>query len=180
LIREATHWPQPERDAAIDWVFDHPHRFLTEDIAWAAEHFGMSPEACRDKFRNAERLFVVWIQSAPIYLFAYGEDRIISTASEYRLDRLKLEMTKTCIRYGRSEPGQAALRNTVGFVEATDLENGLVRARWLEAIGYERDGQITHSGQTFDRFTFQGNAHVHLPDARYSGAAAFARTGEAG
>jgi hypothetical protein len=156
LIREATHWPDAEKRAAIDWVFGHQHPFLTEDIAWAGKYLGLTEADCRNVFCSADRLFVVWLKSSPVYLFGYGKEKIVSTASSAGLKGCELEMTKTCIRFGRSERGRQALAGTVGHVEATDIVNGLVRARWLEAIGYRRDGQVTHSGQTFDRFIFQG------------------------
>lgn len=156
MIREATHWPDAEKRAAIDWVFDHPHRFLTEDIDWAGKYLGLTEADCRNVFYSAERLFVVWIRSCPVYLFGYGKEKIISTASSSRMQGCEIEMTKHCIRFGRSERGREALSGTTGHVEATDIVNGHVRARWLEAIGYRRAGQLTHSGQTFDRFTFQG------------------------
>jgi hypothetical protein len=48
------------------------------------------------------------------------------------------------------------LSGTVGHVEISDIENGSVKTRWLEAIGFHRDCIIEFSGQRFLRLTFEG------------------------
>lgn len=155
-VHDASQWTQAERDAAVDWVFDHPHRFTVEDIEWAQRHLRLSEPECRAVFKGAARLGVVSAEGLPAYIFAVPNTGIVSTASEARLEQFRLSITKDLIRFNRSDVGRAMLRNTTGHVEISDLDNGSVRSRWLEAIGYRKSGTIEFQGQTFLRFTFEG------------------------
>jgi hypothetical protein len=156
-VHDASAWSQVEKDGAIDWVFDHPHRFTTEDVRWAGQYLGLDPQACRAVFRNAPKLGVVSALGLPVYIFAIPDNRIMSTASEERLDSLRLPMTKDLMRWSRSPEGRDMLSGAIGHVEESDIRNGSVRTRWLEAIGFRRQPDlIEFRRQRFIRFQFEG------------------------
>lgn len=143
------------RDRIIEAVFASPHRFLTEDLAWALKTFGMSEADCRARFRDAPRLGLVEVDGLPVYLFAITPEGVVNTASHKSLDRLVLPMTKVSIRFARSAEGMEMLKGSVGYIELSDMEKGSVRSRWLEAIGYQRTGTIEAYGQTFIKHEYK-------------------------
>lgn len=155
MIVDASAWPQLERDAAVDWVFDHPHAFTTEDIEWSAEHFGMTEADCRQIFKDASVLGVMLHEDRPLYIFAVI-DRKLSTASESRLSGLKWTMTKELVRFGKSDLGRKMLTGVIAFAEVSDVDRGMVRHQWARAIGFVPYTTAEFHGQVFHLYSYQG------------------------
>jgi hypothetical protein len=155
-VRILSDKPREYKDALIDWVFAHPHRFVTEDLEWAHKTFGMDERQCKDQFRLAPKLGCIFVHDIPLYLFAVPPSGIVNTASEARLERYGLALTKDAIRFGRSPEGKQMLTGSTGYIEQSDIENGSVRSRWLQAIGYRLTETVEAYGQSFLKFDFQG------------------------
>jgi hypothetical protein len=156
MIVDASHWPQLERDALVDWVFDHPHPYVTEDITFSARVFGIDEAACRQMFKAAPVFGAILLEGKPLYIFSVAENGHASTASEQRLEAHRWFMTKHLVRLGRSEMGRKMLAGSIGFAEESDLLNGTVRHRWLEAIGYRPYAPYQLNEYRFVCYAFQG------------------------
>ena len=156
MIIDASAWTKDQRDAAVDWVFDHPHPYVTEDIEFSGRVFGIDEAACRAMFKDAPIFGVLLKDDRPLYIFAVASNGHCSTASEARLEANRWYMTKELIRFGRSELGHRMLAGSIGFADEADLKDGSVRHRWLEAIGYRPYAEYPLNGQVFICYHFHG------------------------
>jgi hypothetical protein len=142
------------RQAIVDYVFDRPHAYTTEDVAFTAEHFGWDEEQCRRIFLFAPKLAMVELDGTPLYLFAFSEDGCGNTASEVRLDGAKRHMTKSLLRFIATPEGRAFFSGTWGWADVADLDSDKVRYGWLEILGYQPGHLEEFHGITFRRFDY--------------------------
>jgi hypothetical protein len=157
LVVDASTWPKADRDAAVDWVFDHPHRYLLDDIAWAKARFGQDAGGCREMFKSARRLGIVMKDARPLYLFSISDQtNLMSMASEERLDGAKWYLTRALVKFCRSDAGKALLKGVIAAAEVSDIARGLVRIPWALAMNFQPYAQRTYGGQTFQFFSYRG------------------------
>lgn len=142
-------WDQAARSAIVDVVFDNPHAFTVEDVAWAAEKWGADEAGCRRMFTMAPKLAALMVNEQPVYLFAASEDGRLSTASAAGLEGKFWTLTKELIRFSRSPEGKAFCAGTVGFLEDGDLQKGTVRAQWVKALGYTPKEAVEFQGDVY-------------------------------
>jgi hypothetical protein len=156
-VREIT--AAPDRNALIDYVFDHPHDYTTEDIKWLNQKFGLPLGFYRDAFKQADRVAAVFKDGLPLYLFGimqFGGQSVMNTASESRLDQSRVFFTKSLLRWMRSAEGQEFHAGTVGLAEQGDKAKGWLNEGWLEKIGYRPYGEYEYQGEKFTTYYFAG------------------------
>lgn len=160
MIVDASDWPQPERDRAVDWVFDHPHPNTVEDVEFLKVNFGTDQDGCRDLFKKAPVFGVFSQDGLPVYIFAVNEvegRRVISTASEARLESFRWQMTKALIRFRRSDLSRRMLAGSIIFADQADIRDGKIRYQWARAVGFEPYANWDISGISFVCFHFKGD-----------------------
>lgn len=154
---DASSWPKADRVAAVDWVFNHPHPFLKADVAWLEATFDQDEQRTRNIFINAPRLAVVLLDERPLYLFCVNEaNNLLTTASEERLDKARLFLTRALMKFSRSPAGHAMFKGVIAAGEVGELESGVVPLRWAYAMKFQPYAEVDQYGQRFRLFSFRG------------------------
>tara|TARA_R100001163_G_scaffold64857_1_gene60181 strand:- start:1302 stop:1787 length:486 start_codon:yes stop_codon:yes gene_type:complete len=147
-----------EREAHITALMAEPHQGTIEDLDFAAKHLEMTPQESLAMFATAEVFCGVQHperDDVMLYMFCVSNG-YFSTLLHRDLDRFKVTLTKSLIRYARSPAGQAMGWGKCCWADVDDIAQGYFTNAWAKRIGFEPIDTYDAAGTTFQRYQFQG------------------------
>jgi hypothetical protein len=148
----ATNWSALGKLGVIDYILNDPHQYTLEDIEWAKEHMGMDREAIRSRFVTLKKLAYVdaGMVLSPVYLFGVDQFNQIQTLSHASLERKKIHMTKSVLRFMATDEGKEFFAGAIGIAERSDATPQ--RLAWIAKLGFAKYAENDYAGQTFQYF----------------------------
>jgi hypothetical protein len=148
----ATNWSIEGKLGAIDKVLAEPHQYTIEDLEWAKKHFDMDLKTVRAHFALMSKLAFVNGDAplSPVYMFGIDGNKQIHTLSHASLERKRVHMTKSVMRFMRTPEGEEFFRGAVGIAERSDASPQ--RLAWIAKLGFAKYAETDYAGQTFQYF----------------------------
>lgn len=148
----ASNWSVQGKLGIVDKILNEPHQYTIDDIAWAKEHMGMDMQAIRSRFVTLPKLAYVngSTPMSPVYLFGVDKFNQIQTLSHASLERNKVHMTKSVLRFMATDEGKEFFAGAIGIAERSDATPQLLA--WTAKLGFAKYAENDYAGQTFQYF----------------------------